>query len=160
MKVIELAYQVRIRIVRIEIHRVCATDIAQTRKRCESVRSDFRDLGRDVGNAHIVLRTIGSFWELERRRARSFAVHEEEELRGRARDCQAVLLGIESIRAQHIDAITSEPRMAHDKSHSKYVFKDMSHNFRSIRERLQDYTSSLSFRYTVLTRVVYLSPNP
>ncbi|KAF2114349.1 hypothetical protein BDV96DRAFT_647057 [Lophiotrema nucula] len=120
-------------------------------ERCRDSTSEFRDLGRDVGNAHLVLRNIHRFWQAEEARQCPLLVPQQDELRELAGHCEEALEEIAKIQEKHGDLQTSDSFVARVKSRSKYVLRDLIHDFGSVREKLQRYTGNLALFHTMLT---------
>ena len=108
-----------------------------------------KDLGRDVGNAHIVLRNIHRFWKSEEQHNRTLLTLEQDELEQLAEDCYEALEDVEEIIQKHGKLETSSSFGAR----VKYVVQDMIQNFGSVRQRLQQYTANLALFHTMLTSV-------
>ena len=108
-----------------------------------------QDLGRDVGNAHIVLRNIYRFWRSEEQYNRNLLTLQQDELKQLAENCNEALEAVEKIRQKHGKLEKSGSLRAR----VKYVVQDMIHNFGSVRQRLQQYTGNLALFHTMLTSV-------
>lgn len=120
-------------------------------EKCQSARSELRDLGRDVGNAHLVLRNIHRFWESEKDRNHDLLVPQQEELKQLAEACAEALHDIEKIQEKHKDLDTSASWVKRATSRSKYAMADIFGDIGAVREKLQRNTGNLALLHTMLT---------
>lgn len=123
-------------------------------EKCRNARSELRDLGRDVGNAHLVLRNIHRFWEAEKERNHDLLVPQQEELKQLAEGCAEALRDIEEIQKKHQDLDTSASWVKRATSRSKYAIADIFGDIGSAREKLQRNTGNLALLHTMLTWVL------
>lgn len=125
-------------------------------ERCRDSTYEFRDLGRDVGNAHIVLRSIHSFWEKEEEHSRPLLVPQRDELKEYAEHCANTLKEIEEIRTKHTD-LESSSTFTRLKGKSKYIVADIINDFGSVRDKLQRHTGNLALFHTMLTYALLMA---
>lgn len=69
---------------------------------------EYKDIGRDVGNTHIVLSAIQRFWEAEKSRGRALIVAQEEELKQLAENSYEILGKIQEVLDKHRSLETGE----------------------------------------------------
>ncbi|GAB7355142.1 hypothetical protein MBLNU459_g5714t1 [Dothideomycetes sp. NU459] len=115
--------------------------------RCKSSTSAYRDIARDVGNAHIVLRAIQRFWEEQNLRGRELTQAQKDELKEVGDRCKDGLERLDKVYQRYKD-------FDRDKSlvdRLKFAWKDFTHDFASIRVRLQEATSALAILNAQLT---------
>ncbi|KAH0559248.1 hypothetical protein GP486_004235 [Trichoglossum hirsutum] len=106
-------------------------------EKCKNSSSEFRALASDIGNAHFVLCKVHDFWAYEKSRDQDLLTPQQEELKPTAENLEAALKEVENIYGKHNDLSTSDSFVTKFKSRSKYVFRDLVHNFGLARQKLQ-----------------------
>jgi chromosome segregation ATPase len=124
---------------------------AKVYEKCRNAASELQDLGRDVGNAHIVLRNIHRFWELERSRNQDLLIPQQDELKQLAEACEQTLQEVKKIQEKHNDLNTSASFIKRATSKSKWALADFYGDIASAREALQRNTGNLALFHTMLT---------
>jgi hypothetical protein len=74
---------------------------AQVYDGCKSSVEEYRDIGRDVGNTHLVLSAIERYWKAEESRGRSLIVAQEEDLKQLAGNSYEILGKIQAVLDKH-----------------------------------------------------------
>ena len=121
------------------------TDFFQVWERCKRASSEFKDMGRDVGNAHIVLKNIHAFWKSEEEAKRPLLPLQEEQLKEYTEYCEAPLGELE-VMLQKYEGMDKSVKLK-----AKFVFQDFFKTFATIRENLQGSTGNLAIFHISLT---------
>lgn len=62
---------------------------------------EYKDIGRDVGNTHIVLSAIQRYWKEEESRGRTLIVAQQEDLKQLADNSESILEKIQGVLGKH-----------------------------------------------------------
>ncbi|PMD42738.1 hypothetical protein L207DRAFT_581390 [Hyaloscypha variabilis F] len=68
---------------------------------CKTSVDEYRDIGRDVGNAHLVLSAIQRYWKAEESRGRELIVLQQEDLKQLAGNSREILGKIQEVLDKH-----------------------------------------------------------
>jgi hypothetical protein len=78
-----------------------ATDIFKVYDSCKSSVDEYKDIGRDVGNTHLVLSAIQRYWKAEESRGRNLIVAQQEDLKQLAGNSYGILEKIQEVLDKH-----------------------------------------------------------
>jgi len=104
-----------------------------------------------VGNAHIVLRNIHRFWQLEKSWNEDLPLPQQDDLKELAEACADTLREVEKIQERHNDLNTSANFIKLATGRSKWAIADFYGAIGSAREALQRNTGNLALLHTMLT---------
>jgi hypothetical protein len=102
-------------------------------------------MGKDVGNAHIIMRTIHRFWEAQEDRKKPLLVPQQDELKEYTENCKEQLDRLK-LMLEKYDGMEQSLKLK-----AKFVIKNFFEDFASIRERLQRSTGNLAIFHSMLT---------
>lgn len=104
-------------------------------------------MAKEVGNAHIVLKNIHTFWESENERGRPLLIPQKTDLKEYTENCAKELQRIEVILKKN-EGLGVSGTM---KARAKFAWKNFIDDFASIRGRLQAATGALAVFHSMLT---------
>lgn len=120
---------------------------AQVYDGCKSSVEEYRDIGRDVGNTHLVLSANERYWKAEESRGRSLIVAQEEDLKQLAGNSYEIFGKIQAVLDKHRSL--GDRERVRDKL--KWSLTSFMKDIGPQRQSLQDNTHALAIFNATLT---------